>query len=273
MQKSNRIGIVDQSVKIAAGLFWADYGYLAATVEELETGGADWIHIELRDGDYMNFNVPRGGIDILMGIRPRTGLEIEIQLQTNRPSLDLLKQLADEGADLITLPIETTGETLLQYVTYVKELGLKAGVWGWQGCPAVFFDQYIPFVDIIEYECRYPFWQPVKGSRSPHIIDPIVVETVGTLYNMLVKRGREKEVDLMEDGGLNRDNLESFVSRGMSVGEFSSPLLKGASGKGPGGRFIPGKGEIANAVRELKTFLAEMASRYRTAAGFNGEKS
>ena len=257
-----RIGVVDQDVKMAAGLFWADFGYLAATVEELERGGADWIHMEMRDGDYMGFQAPRGGIDILAGIRPRTGLEIEVQLQMVRPSLDLLRQLADEGADLITLPIETTGETLLQYVTFVKELGLKAGVWAWQGCPASFFDQYIPFVDIIEYECRYPFWKPISGGGSPHVMDPIVVETVEELHRMLVRRGRETEVDLMEDGGLNRGNLESLVSRGMSVGEFSSPLLKG-----PDGRLVPGEGRIAEAVADLKDFLKNLSGRYRTEKG------
>ena len=259
---TNRIGVIDQKVKIAAGLFWADFGYLAATVEELERGGADWIHVEMRDGEYMNFNAPRGGLDILMGIRARTNLEIEMQLQVSRPSLDLLKQLVDEGADLVTLPIETTGETLLQYITYLKELGIKAGVWAWQGCPALFFDQYIPFVDIIEYECRYPFWNPVKGGNSPHVMDPIIEETVSTLHEMLVRRNRDKEVDLMEDGGLNRTNLESFVARGMTVGEFSSPLLKG-----PDGRFIPGEGRIAEAVRQLKEFLSPLAVRYRTGEG------
>jgi ribulose-phosphate 3-epimerase len=260
--KPSRIGTVGKDVKIASGLFWADYGHLAATVEELEAGGADWIHMEMRDGDYMGFQAPRGGLDILMGIRPVTNIEIEVQLQMTRPSLDLLKQLADEGADLITLPIETTGETLLQYVTYVKDLGLKAGVWAWQGCPVLFFDQYIPFVDIIEYECRYPFWKPVKGGGSPHVVDPIVVESVGSLYEMLVKRGREKEVDLMEDGGLNRSNLEPFVSRGMNVGEFSSPLLKG-----PEGRFKPGEGKIAAAVGDMKQYLTELANHYRNDDG------
>ena len=257
-----RIGVVDKSVKIAAGLFWADYAYLGATVEELESGGADWIHMEMRDGNYMGFEAPRGGLDILMGIRPRTDLEIEVQLQMTRPSLDLLRQLADEGADLITLPIETTGETLLQYVTFVKELGLKAGVWAWQGCPVLFFDQYIPFVDIIEYECRYPFWKPVKGGKSPHVMDPIVEESVASLYDMLVKRGREKDVDLMEDGGLNRGNLERFVSKGMNVGEFSSPLLKG-----PEGRLTPGRGDIAAAVKTMKDFLADLAATYRSGEG------
>lgn len=260
--KPGRIGAVGPDVKIAAGLFWADYGYLAATIEELENGGVDWIHMEMRDGTYMGFEAPRGGLDVLMGIRPRTNLEIEVQLQTNRPSLDLLRQLADEGADLITLPIETTGETLLQYVTFVQELGLKAGVWAWQGCPILFFDQYIPFVDIIEYECRYSFWKPVKGGKSPHVVDPIVVESVAGLYDMLKARGREKEVDLMEDGGLNTGNLESFVAGGMNVGEFSSPLLKG-----PEGRFAPGSGDIAAAARDLRAFLSGLSTKYRNKDG------
>jgi ribulose-phosphate 3-epimerase len=257
-----KIGVVGKQSKIAAGLFWADYGYLADTVGELEAGGADWIHMEMRDGAYMNFNVPRGGIDILTGIRPYTKLEIEVQLQMMRPTLDLLKQLADAGADLITLPIETTGETLIQNISYVKELGLKVGVWAWQGLPVLFFDQFIPFVDIIEYECRYPFWKPVKGGKSPHIMDPIVEESVSDLYAMLKKRGRETEVDLMEDGGLNASNLYSFVSRGMNVGEFSSPLLKGSQGK-----FKPGEGNIANATRELKGLLTELSEKYRNDDG------
>lgn len=257
-----RIGNVGRDVKIAAGLFWADYGYLADTVGELEAGGVDWIHMEMRDGEYMDFNVPRGGIDILTGTRPYTKLEIEVQLQMMRPTLDLLKQLADAGADLITLPIETTGETLIQNISYVKELGLKVGVWAWQGLPVLFFDQFIPFVDIIEYECRYPFWKPVTGGKSPHIMDPIVEESISDLYGMLRKRGREGDVDLMEDGGLNASNLESFVSRGMSVGEFSSPLLKG-----PHGKFTPGDGNIAAAARDLKEVLRRLSQTYRNGDG------
>ena len=81
MATKGKIGNAGRQAKIAAGLFWADYGYLGATVEELEKGGADWIHIEMRDGKYMDFAAPRGGIDILDGIRPRTSLEIEVQLQ------------------------------------------------------------------------------------------------------------------------------------------------------------------------------------------------
>jgi ribulose-phosphate 3-epimerase len=249
--KKNKIGQIDPAVKIAAGLFWADYGELGAQVAELTRTGVDWIHLEMRDGVYMDFAAPRGGIDILQGIRPHTDLEIEVQIQMMRPSQELFRQLKDSGADLISLPIETTGEMLIQNITYIKEtLELKVGVWAWQGCPLMFFEQYLPFVDIIEYESRAPFWKPTAAGKSPHTIDPIVVDTIGQLHRMLVDLGLGDRIELMEDGGLNADNVEQFVKAGMTVGEFSSPLFKG-----PEGRYKAGTGQITEAVKRLRDAL------------------
>lgn len=251
------VGIGNGKVKIAAGLFWADYGELGAQVKELTTGGVDWIHLEMRDGVYMDFSAPRGGIDILEGIRPHTDLEIEAQLQMVRPDHELFRLLKQAGANLITLPIETTNETLIQSITYIKEtLELKVGVWAWQGCPVVFFEQYIPFVDIIEYESRAPFWKPAVPGKSPHTIDPIVVSSVSRMHDMLVEAGRDGKVELMEDGGLNAGNVKQFVEVGMTVGEFSSPFFKG-----PEGKYRAGTGDITKAVKKVRAALDEAAGK------------
>jgi len=257
------IGKVSQQCKIAAGLFWADYAVLGAQVRELEAAGVDWIHIEVRDGKYMDFGMPRGGFDIIEGTRSSTTLEVEAQLQMLRPNFDVFKQLADIGVNLISLPIETTNETLIQNITYIKEtLELKVGVWAWQGCPVVFFEQYIPFVDIIEYESRAPFWVKPTAGKSPHTIDQIVIDSVRRLHDMIADAGREGEIELMEDGGLNAGNVARFIEVGMTVGEFSSPLLKGANGK-----LQPGTGEIAAAVAKLRTVMQTASDQYRDGGG------
>ncbi|MBK8048392.1 MAG: hypothetical protein IPK16_15510 [Anaerolineales bacterium] len=48
----------------------------------------------------------------------------------------------------------------------------------------------------------------------------------------------------------------------MTVGEFSSPLLKG-----PNGKLKPGSGDIAAAVKKLRTVMDEASGKYRTADG------
>jgi ribulose-phosphate 3-epimerase len=259
----NTIGNVSQKVKIAAGLFWADYAVLGAQVQELEAAGVDWFHIEVRDGKYMDFGMPRGGFDIIEGVRKSTSLEIEAQLQMVRPSFDVFQQLADLGVNLITLPLETMGELTSQAITYIKdELGLKVGVWAWQGAPIIAFEQYIlPYVDIIEYESRAHFWNKEAG-KSPHTMDPIVFDNIRRLHETIAQAGLETRIELMEDGGLNADNVADFIKAGMTVGEFSSPLLKG-----PAGKFAPGAGQIESAVKQLRARMDEASRQYRNEHG------
>ena len=261
---NDTIGKPTQKVKIAAGLFWADYSVLGAQVRDLEEGGVDWFHIEVRDGKYMDFGMPRGGFDIIEGVRKSTDLEIEAQLQMVRPSFDVFQQLADLGVNLISLPIETMDELMMQSITFIKEkLELKVGVWAWQGCPVNAFEQYIhPYVDIIEYECRAPFWVKPTADKSPHKLDQIVVDSVHQLHQMIKAAEMEDRIELMEDGGLNAGNVADFVEVGMTVGEFSSPLLKG-----PEGKLVPGTGDIQAAVKKLRDSLDTASDQYRDERG------
>ena len=69
---------------------------------------------------------------------------------------------------------------------------------------------------------------------------------------MIAEAGWKMQIDIMEDGGLNAGNVADFIAAGMTVGEFSSPLLKG-----PNGKLQPGTGEIAAAVATLRAVMDE----------------
>ncbi|TAH49104.1 MAG: hypothetical protein EYC68_18410 [Chloroflexota bacterium] len=264
-QVESKIGKPRQRVKLAAGLFWADYSVLGAQIQELESAGADWIHIEVRDGAYMQFGMPRGGIDILEAARASTKLEIEAQLQMVRPTQEQLRQMMDAGVNLISLPIETCGETIVEHIFFIKEHGLKVGVWGWEGIPMQNFEALIPFVDIVEYETWYPFWKPPQAGHSPHIVNPTFGKQLKQLHDMIIAVGLEEQVDLMMDGGVNANNCAEFVQLGMTVAEMSSPLLKGSHGK-----LAPGNGDISNAVARVRTALDDAGEKFRTPRGLKG---
>ena len=57
-------------------------------------------------------------------------------------------------------------------------------------------------------------------------------------------------------------NVAEFIAVGMTVGEFSSPLLKG-----PNGKLQPGTGEIGDAMARLRAVMDVASDRYRDGEG------
>jgi hypothetical protein len=94
------------------------------------------------------------------------------------------------------------------------------------------------------------------------MMDPIMFDNIRRLHQMIAEAGLEGQIELMEDGGLNAGNVADFIQVGMSVGEFSSPLLKG-----PDGKFVPGTGQIEAAVRKLRAVMDEASDKYRDGNG------
>ncbi len=89
-----------------------------------------------------------------------------------------------------------------------------------------------------------------------------MIDNIRRLHDMIRDAGLEGQIDLMEDGGLNSGNVAEFIAAGMTVGEFSSPLLKG-----PDGKFQPGTGQIEAAVNKLRGVMDEASDQYRDSSG------
>ncbi|MHB8572226.1 MAG: ribulose-phosphate 3-epimerase [Candidatus Dormibacteria bacterium] len=113
-----------RSVLVAPSLLSADFGHLADQVAELEAGGADWLHFDVMDGDFVP-NISMGP-PILSRLRRLTTLPIDVHMMVSRPER-YIGAFRDAGASGFTVHVEAVGD-LAACLGQVGEAGMRAGV-------------------------------------------------------------------------------------------------------------------------------------------------
>ena len=110
--------------KIAPSILSCDFARLAEEIQAVESGGADWIHVDVMDGHFVP-NITIGPV-ITAAARRSTDLPLDVHLMIERPER-YLEAFADAGADLLTVHQEVCPE-LAGTVERIRELGVRAGV-------------------------------------------------------------------------------------------------------------------------------------------------
>lgn len=112
------------SIRVAPSILSADLGRLAEEVREVEAAGADWIHVDVMDGQFvpnMTF-----GPGIVGAVRRATSLPIDVHLMVVEPER-IADAFADAGADSITVHLEASTH-LQRTLDHLRKLGKRAGV-------------------------------------------------------------------------------------------------------------------------------------------------
>lgn len=89
---------------IAPSILAADLGCLKDQVQEAEAAGADWIHVDVMDGNFVP-NISFGP-SIVKAVRKVTQLPLDVHLMIVNPERHI-QSFADAGADHITVHYET----------------------------------------------------------------------------------------------------------------------------------------------------------------------
>jgi len=216
-------------VKLAPSILSADFARLGEQVAEAANAGADYIHVDVMDGQF----VPpiTIGAQVVAAIRKWTGLPLDVHLMIETPERQL-EQFAKAGADIITVHIETC-PNIRQVVQTIKSLGVKAGVSLNPETPASAVSEILPEIDLLLVMTVNPGY----GGQ------PFIKSTLGKIAGLRTELDKKNlAAELEVDGGINIEVAPGVVKAGARV------LVAGAAVFGSGKT-------VAQALKELRESL------------------
>lgn len=192
-------------LKIAPSILSADFAKLAAEIQEVELGGADWIHVDVMDGQFVP-NITIGPL-IVEAIRPHTALPLDVHLMIENPE-NYIPAFAKAGADLITVHAEACRH-LHRVVHLIKEQGVKAGVALNPATPISAIEDIIQDVDLVLIMTVNP------GFGGQAFIES-TLSKISRLRHMLNERGLS-HVEIEVDGGIQEKTAPLVYAAGANV--------------------------------------------------------
>lgn len=189
-------------VKIAPSILSADFSKLGAEVEALEKAGADMIHIDVMDGNFVP-NLTFGPA-LVKAIRPYSKLPFDVHLMVNNPD-EMIPWFASAGADIITVHAEACRH-LDKTLDSIRHLGIKSGVSINPATPENVLTYVLDKTDLILVMSVNP------GFGGQSFIEN-QLEKISHIKEMIGDRQIEIEVD----GGINPMTSSECIAAGADI--------------------------------------------------------
>jgi ribulose-phosphate 3-epimerase len=191
-------------VKLAPSILAADLGRLAEEVHQVETLGAEYIHVDVMDGRFVP-NITLGP-PVVRAVRAATKAIVDCHLMIVEPER-YVAEFANAGADIITVHVEASPH-LQRTLHSIRDLGKRAGVVLNPHTPEETIRYVMNDVDLILVMSVNPGF----GGQS---FLPLVLPKLRALRQMIDATGRD--IDLEIDGGIGPDNARLVTDAGATV--------------------------------------------------------